>query len=316
MSNRTPRIDNLRAVLMFLVVFGHCLELTDSPLLYRVIYAFHMPAFIFLSGFCAKGGARRAARTAGVYLVFQLLYRVFEAYILKGGAPVSFDFTTPYWILWYTMTTLWYTLLYPLLPKENLLAMLGLILSSAVAALACGFADGIGYFLSLSRTICFLPFFLCGVLCAHHAPLRACITQETKNRRTVLGVSGALAAGSVVLLALRPDIKRRMFYGSYSYAAEHYGPDVRLTIMLMAAVFIVLLVCAIPNRRIPYLTALGRRTYPVYLFHGFILRLHKKIAFFRFPHAVNLALSLVITLILLATLSQIAPRRKSMKAQP
>ena len=51
---------NLRALLMYLVIYGHLIEgrLGESPALqvqYRWIYAVHMPAFAFLSGlFCNK----------------------------------------------------------------------------------------------------------------------------------------------------------------------------------------------------------------------------------------------------------------------
>jgi len=313
---RSLRVDNLRALLMVLVVFGHCLELTKSPLLYRVIYSFHIPAFIFLTGFCMKGGRKKIASTACIYVAFQLLYTVFAAGILGDGTALPNLLVKPYWILWYTMTTLWYMLLYPLLPRENVLSMLGLILSSVIAALACGFVDSVGYTLSLSRTLCYLPFFLGGVLCASHAPLRACITQGMPKRRTVIAVSGTLSALSVLFLALRTDIRRRLFYGSYAYAAEQYGPDVRLIIMLIAVVWLVLLLAAIPDRCIPFLTALGRRTYPVYLLHGFILRLLKKFSFFRFPHAVNLALCVLVTACILAAFSSPLFSRKSSKARP
>lgn len=51
MNQRSSRFDNLRALLILLVVFGHCQELIQKNLLYRVIYSFHVPAFIFLSGY-------------------------------------------------------------------------------------------------------------------------------------------------------------------------------------------------------------------------------------------------------------------------
>lgn len=47
-------IDNLRGFLILLVILGHCLQYTGSGnenLLYRVIYAFHMPLFMAISGY-------------------------------------------------------------------------------------------------------------------------------------------------------------------------------------------------------------------------------------------------------------------------
>ena len=50
--------DNLKAVLIFLVVLGHFLLPIhgDNPLVVvkRLIYIFHMPLFVFVSGYFAK----------------------------------------------------------------------------------------------------------------------------------------------------------------------------------------------------------------------------------------------------------------------
>ena len=50
--------DNLKAVLIFLVVLGHFLLPIrgDNPLVVvkRLIYVFHMPLFVFISGYFAK----------------------------------------------------------------------------------------------------------------------------------------------------------------------------------------------------------------------------------------------------------------------
>ncbi|WP_297195804.1 acyltransferase family protein [uncultured Flavonifractor sp.] len=58
MKPREYRYDNLRFFLMALVVLGHLLEITpDIPYkreLYYLIYSFHMPAFLFLSGIFAR----------------------------------------------------------------------------------------------------------------------------------------------------------------------------------------------------------------------------------------------------------------------
>lgn len=56
-TSRKYNIDNIRAILIFLVVFGHLLETVDFPLkslIYSGIYVFHMPAFAFISGMCHK----------------------------------------------------------------------------------------------------------------------------------------------------------------------------------------------------------------------------------------------------------------------
>jgi len=59
-SKRNNFFDNAKFILIFLVVFGHLispLKEQDGILftLYTVIFLFHMPAFILISGYFAKG---------------------------------------------------------------------------------------------------------------------------------------------------------------------------------------------------------------------------------------------------------------------
>ena len=91
-----------------------------------------------------------------------------------------------------------------------------------------------------------------------------------------------------------------VFYGSYSYSALGYGVGIRLRLHLIACGWIVFLVLAVPDRRIPLLTVLGRNTYPLFLLHGFVIRLLKKASFFCYSPMVNTLWALFITLLLAA----------------
>lgn len=58
-KERIHFFDNLKGILIFLVVFGHYALLVHaaSPAMggvYEYIYLFHMPLFVFVSGFFAK----------------------------------------------------------------------------------------------------------------------------------------------------------------------------------------------------------------------------------------------------------------------
>jgi fucose 4-O-acetylase-like acetyltransferase len=55
MKDRIQSLDAIKAFAIFLVVFGHmlqkCVEDVDDNYLFKLIYSFHMPLFIFISGF-------------------------------------------------------------------------------------------------------------------------------------------------------------------------------------------------------------------------------------------------------------------------
>ncbi|CAG1020274.1 hypothetical protein MTYM_00165 [Methylococcales bacterium] len=60
--NRIPSIDALRGLLILLVVVGHVLQFSspdyDSNLAFRLIYSFHMPLFIFISGYVSSNDSK------------------------------------------------------------------------------------------------------------------------------------------------------------------------------------------------------------------------------------------------------------------
>ena len=67
-EKRTPRIkelDSFKGFLIFIVVFGHfLLPLKESPYplfsrSFYLIYSFHMPAFVFLSGYFGYSGWKK-----------------------------------------------------------------------------------------------------------------------------------------------------------------------------------------------------------------------------------------------------------------
>ena len=107
-------------MLIFLVVFGHMIStFADTPevdVIYKIIFSFHMPAFIFVSGYFAKVEPKKIlSRIFPLYIVFQLL-RFLLDFILDSimwGHPVKIDmqFFTPRWTLWYLMAMIIYHLL-------------------------------------------------------------------------------------------------------------------------------------------------------------------------------------------------------------
>jgi fucose 4-O-acetylase-like acetyltransferase len=54
---RNLQIDACKAFLIFLVVFGHVIEISNLQIaktLYKIIYIIHMPMFVFLAGYFIK----------------------------------------------------------------------------------------------------------------------------------------------------------------------------------------------------------------------------------------------------------------------
>ena len=205
--------DNIRGILIILVVFGHFLELCPGAVasnpVYLLIYSFHMPAFLFLSGLFSKYDPHNMLKLALLYLLFQLLYRLFAATVLGYSSALSPYplLITPYWLLWYLPVLLCCQCLLPLWIKLKQSSKLVLIFLSVIAALVSGYFPPIGYPFTLSRFIVFLPFFLAGKLAAD-CGLRF-------SKRHILPLLCCAAALSLYLCS-SGKFNAYMLYGSYS----------------------------------------------------------------------------------------------------
>ena len=142
----------------------------DTPevdVIYKIIFSFHMPAFIFVSGYFAKVEPKKIlSRIFPLYIVFQLL-RFLLDFILDSimwGHPVKIDmqFFTPRWTLWYLMAMIIYQLLLPVFDTKNKRHRVAYLLLSMVLGIVIGYNPDTENFMAMSRIMNFLPFFLAG----------------------------------------------------------------------------------------------------------------------------------------------------------
>lgn len=298
MRERNYRMDNIRCFLIFCVVFGHLLELFKGSLdLYHAIYAFHMPAFIFITGYFAKFNSRKiVANFIYPYLLFQTLYLIFDAVVLNNGAEINLQYTTPYWLLWYLLTIIFYYLLIPMIESDNKKIRTIIVLIAAIVSLLTGFDDSIGRFMSLSRFFTFLPFFIAGYYCGH----RICKVDDKKTYSIVIKIcSAVIFITGIVYIAKSKFITSNMLYGASSYSKAEYNVYIKFMLMIIAAAGIICLLEFTPNRRLTVISECGKYTYPVFLLHGFIVKLLKHYGVFKYSLPVNLLMAFVVAICIL-----------------
>jgi len=122
---RDPFLDNAKFLLIVLVVIGHTwpMGLVEGSRTVKAGYlwisAFHMPAFILLSGYFSRGFTARPAQlrklVAGVlvpYLVFEVLYSAVEA--AAWGKPFRLTLTEPTFVCWFLAALFVWRLTVPL----------------------------------------------------------------------------------------------------------------------------------------------------------------------------------------------------------
>lgn len=110
-KQRDSFFDNAKYLAIVLVAMGHSWAPVkgDSRILeglYDVVYTFHMPAFIIISGFFSRSFDMRPDRlkrlVTGVlvpYVVFQTAYLIFRRYVGHSGDP--FDLFSPWYLTWF-----------------------------------------------------------------------------------------------------------------------------------------------------------------------------------------------------------------------
>ncbi|PLS02392.1 acyltransferase family protein [Neobacillus cucumis] len=274
--SRSLYFDNAKFFLIFLVVFGHVispLKSNDDILfsIYSVIFLFHMPAFILISGYFSKGFHKKGYFIKTVkkillpYLIFQVIYSLFY----YGNGQVStlkFDLFQPHWTLWFLLSLFsWNVLLYVFAR----LKWFGLVIAAAIGV-GIGYFDHVGSYLSLSRTFVFFPYFLLGFLLEQkHFKL----VKKVKHS-TVIGFSVLLS--TMILIGLFfPKEAIPWLLGDTSYAdmgsKEMIDGLIRGSQYVVTIIVIYGFLAIVPSQGFK-MTVIGQRTLYVYLLHGFIIK--------------------------------------------
>lgn len=275
---RTAYFDNAKAILIYLVVLGHLIsgylmENQYLDTLYLVIYLFHMPAFILISGHFSKTikskeDLKKIAKTLLLpYLVFQLLYSLYYKQVF--GDRVEIEFFEPRYALWFLLSMVMWKLMLWVFSRHK-----AMILVSIVLSLLVGYISEVNEWLSLSRTFFFFPFFLLGYF----------LDREIfKKLKTVWNVriASLLAVGLIVFVHLYGNVQwKEWFFGRNPYEDINYAIVdsailSRMTIYVLMIVSTYIFLSLVPKKQF-WFTFIGGKTLVVYLLHLFIIRAFKE----------------------------------------
>ena len=285
-KKRNPLFDNLRVMLIVLVVYGHVIEqirFQDKIFLgiYNFIYLFHMPLFVFCSGAFAKGDKKKIIRKYLIpYIVFQTLYGIFDVCVMKADTFYVFE---SYYVLWYLLAlTVWNFLLPFFATKGNAKKQTVFLIASVCLGLLAGYIEIIGKAFSLSRICVFFPFFLAGYYINQEEFGKDFIKgfQKLKERKVVhfLSLAVLMTVGLVVYLAGN-RINTWALYGYTSYAFQGYTVYFRALQYIVGTGLGILIVLLISGKK-AYVSFLAKNTMAVYLLHVPIIKVFEKTEIF------------------------------------
>ena len=195
-------VDNIKVVLIFLVVFNHLIafQLVKVDMVVRYVWygitIFHMPAFIFISGYLSKKPQDVLKNVKNLLIPYILGYSLtWYAYIWTGRS-MDYELLRPSGtVMWYVLALFIYRLTIEALGKIRFIVPLSIIF-----ALWAGTRPEFTTYLSSSRIVVFFPFFVAGYLWKSDY---TDVVRKFKGKWILLLVSALLLYGWFSFLSVR-----------------------------------------------------------------------------------------------------------------
>lgn len=280
---RDAGFDNLKGILIYLVVFGHILSKLLSAsvpgrMFRAAIFAVHMPAFVFISGYFSKNAARADAAklVKSTLLPFALIQIVVQGVILLSGNGAASTILNPYWTTWYLLCLfVWRLLVTPVSKIRYSLVW------SVVLALCIGFttADRV---LTFSRMVTFFPYFLAGYLTSADSLARLRKMHWAIPAAALASVFATAVAMHIMGHPVLTFLQMAAPYSQLTGCTEWHGLLYRALALLMGFLGTASLIALVPSKPC-ILSQWGACTMPVYLGHSFIILLLRALVRFM-PH--------------------------------
>ena len=275
-AGRIALFDNIKGLLIILVVVGHVAHPVHNDnetlsCIFDVIYLFHMPLFVFVSGLFAKHAKNeRGEVNPNRILSFVLLAFLYQlALMLIDGEELTLvglcQFTSAPWYL--LAMAYWYAAA-PTLMRLGWRRGMALSLALSYASGLVDLSDGL---LAISRSLAFLPWFAAGLYCPVE---RVVALKESRSRTVRVGLAAAVVLAAAIALARVLDVHAydwffQMVYGDNPYRALPLDLLGKTVAIAIALVFSAAVLRLIPSRR-SWLTVLGERTLGIYVGHRLI----------------------------------------------
>lgn len=284
-TGRDIKSDGLKLLLIFLVVLGHLSYYDFGLRINRVIYAFHMPAFVFLSGYFtsdktpAKKLRIQLIKLFVIYAIAQVLH-ILMSPLVGESMDWTHGLIFPHFALWYLLSLIgWRVYVWALAGLKDLT----LFVISIILAIASGYIP-LGHELAFQRTFAFLPFFVVGFT------VRRWSLADVLERQSTALLLSIFMAGLLVARLLPWTYMPKFPYENW------HEPVIRAIQTTLGMVLTLSLFGLSRKINSPCCAGLGKYTLWVYIGHTYLIRLGE----FHFPrHGISLT---VVSAILLSAL--------------
>ena len=293
---RDHRIDNLKGMLIVLVVFAHFCSLLgfenkNVSSVWGFINSFHMASFLVISGFLSynrvvnrsfgkticKGLVPYFIAQFGLYILFMATGTQEE--FLSFDPSLGVSWLRPYGALWYIFAISVYVL-FTSINWDIFRDRLGKIfIFSICVSVIAGYFYSIWYF-RFTKLITYYPFFIFGIILRKTDKLK-----RPKNKG--INSLALLASFAVVVLFIRrfrgiirlSHVFTMEEFGKYEFMFFKYsdtcftvGPIIRIISIAIALIIAMSLLSLFPQR-VTILSSLGKNSLYIYIGHWFLLKI-------------------------------------------
>ena len=280
-ENNNERIfyfDNLKFFLITLVVVGHFMQdimgfSLNAKRIWIFIYSFHMPLFMFVSGFFSKNGIKnKRFDKCIIYLLLHFILKfmlfILDYFILKKD--VEFNMFSESNVSWYLLVLAIYYFITILFYKAKI-NLKHLFIISIFLSLIVGLDKNNNYVLCSQRAFVFYPFFLLGLLVSKEFINKCLKNKKIKFLSIFIIIISFIAC---IIFLDKVYIFKRLFLGieAYGIPSYNYGFILRILSYLISFTLGFCVLNIIPRRKL-LISNLGSRTLTVYIFHMILVEL-------------------------------------------
>ncbi len=269
-TSRDYLFDNYKAFLIFLVVVGHVIgpSVSDNEFLRILkwfIVSFHMPAFIFISGYFSKKELpllKIIQKLAVPYIICEVIYYLWYTFITHKATGLHL--LKPKFTLWYLLALFLWRVVTPFVKKIPYHWFL-----ACLAGILIGLSSMEDNFLTIPRALVYYPFYLAGTTFSKDMLLR----MRTAKGKQISVFCILFIVAILCFVGLRRIVPMQVFYGRYNYVSLKQGIVEgvfwRILLYLIGFVMTFSFMTLMPESNLP-VSYLGTRTMAIYLFHGLV----------------------------------------------
>lgn len=254
---RDKRIDSVKYWLIVLVIAGHVFEssriIPECEVLWKWIYIFHMPLFIFISGYFSRKKDKKELKASIWKLLEPLIVFQILTLFLKDSISLGNIFT-PWWVLWYLLSLIYWRLMIQIIPDKLLKHTKLILFATFCISILAGFLP-FNRFLSIQRTLSFMPFFFLGYY--------------MKGKNLYLPDKYKLFSFLFLILMVAVPLYFPQYLGDLNHAAPYgsiFGALKRILVFCLAIPMSIAFINVCPNTS--WAVQQGKLTMQYYIYHA------------------------------------------------